>query len=295
MNKMDRVLKHISLGLGAAAGLFLLFSAYVFARLMPKMTALDPISAAEENMFLWVGGGLLVYLAFSSVSVLRAANYIRHTEDVPLLAAGQIITGVLAFLFVFSDLALLNDIGKQYRHGLAQPEWMILITIMLFQMIALGAFIYLHLFGFKAVGLSEPAARDSNIFLIVQYVGALCGLLGLALSSMGFFFPRAWTLEAHTTFTVIVMMIPYALAAGYWLMTKLREQPRQFFDEKQKLDTGRAALVTVGAGSAFMLALFIANYRELSGVVSVLWLPLYLFAALLVFSSANIYFALKVK
>jgi hypothetical protein len=244
-------------------------------------------------MFLWIGGGLLVYLAFSSVSVLRAANYIRHTEDVPLLVVGQIITGVLTFLFVFSDLALLNDIGKQYRHGLAQPEWTILFTIMIFQLIVLGAFIYLHLFGFKAAGLAEPAARDSNVFLIVQYVGALCGLMGLALSSMGFFFPRAWTLEAHTTFTVIVMMIPYLLAAGFWLNTKLREKPRQFFDEKQNLDTGRAAFLTLSASTVFMLSLFILNFRDLSGVVSVLWLPLYLFSALLVFSCANIYFALK--
>ena len=295
MNKADRILKNISIVLGAISALFFVYSAIVFARMMPKLTAFMPITASEENLFLGVGAGLLIYLIFISLSVLRAASYTRYAEGVPLVAAGLIVLGVLAFIFVFSDLALLSDIGKQYTAGFEQPEWTILFILMAFQLIVLVVFMHQHFRGFKETGKCEPPARDSNLFMIVQYVGALCGLMGLALSSLGFFYPRAWKLEGHTLFTVMILMIPYTLAAVYWLAAKLREKPRQLYDEKQMLDVGRSALITTLTSTIQMLSLFTLNFRGLGDMVSVLWLPLYLFSALLVFSCTNIYFALKVK
>jgi hypothetical protein len=201
---------------------------------------------------------------------------------------------VLALLFVFSDVALLGDIAKQYRHGLYQPEWMLVYPIMGFQLFVALVFTYFHVAGFSKDQHQEFVARDSNIFLVVQFVGVVCGLMGLVLASLGFVFASAWSLTVHTTITSFILLFPYGLAVLYWLITKLREEKRQWYDEKQLLDVGKSAFLTLVVSVVFMTALFIANYGNLSGVIRIIWLPLYLFFVLLLFSASNLFFAGRV-
>jgi hypothetical protein len=117
--------------------------------------------------------------------------------------------------------------------------------------------------------------------------------MGLTLSSLGFLFPRAWNLDIHVTTSSIVLLTPYALAVGYWFVTKLQEERRQWYDEKQLQDVGKSAFITQVLSVTFMIGLFVANYNNLSGVISVAWLPLYLFFGLFLFSAGNLYFSGK--
>jgi len=188
-------------------------------------------------------------------------------------------------------VALLGDIAKQYRHGLDQPEWMLVYPIMGFQLFVALVFTYFHITGFSKETQQEFVARDSNIYLVVQFVGVVCGLMGLVLASLGFVYARAWSLVVHTTMSSIILLFPYGLAVAYWLVTKLREENRQWYDEKQLLDVGKSAFLTLVVSVVFMTALFIANYGNLSGVISIIWLPLYLFFVLFLFSASNLFFA----
>jgi hypothetical protein len=206
----------------------------------------------------------------------------------PLLV---LILSVLAFLMVFADVALLGDIGKQYDHGLSQPEWMLVLPIMGFQFLAALGLMVLHLKGFFVQKAQAPALRDANIFLVVQVMGLFCGLMGLGTAGLGFLFPLGWTPLVHTVFSMLILLLPYLLGLGYWLVIKLREKDRQWFDEKQQRDVGRASFLTLILVSLLMVILFIANYGALDGVVRMLWLPFYIFAALFTFSLGNLYFS----
>ena len=84
--------------------------------------------------------------------------------------------------------------------------------------------------------------------------------------------------------SLITLLIPYALVVGYWLITKLQEEHRHWYDEKQIQDIGKSAFLTLVLSVILMSMLFIINYSNLSCVVSLLCLPLYLFSVLLFFS-----------
>ncbi len=292
-NKLDKLLKYSSVILGLISFAFFVYDFFLFSKLHPQMVNFEVISPTDENLLNLVGIGLLTFLAFYSLSLFRLISYLKKAKKItfPLIIFSAI--GVLSLLFVFSDWALLSDIVKQYKYGLAQPEWSLVYPIMISQLFTVIIFTYLHLFWFKKENLLENVACDSNIFLIVQYIGIICGLMGLAFASLGFFFPRAWNLEIHSTLTPIILLIPYALAVLYWLITKLQEGQHQWYDEKQVQDIGKSAFVTLISTIIFMTALFIANYNNLGGVVSILWLPLYLFLVLVLFSAGNLFFSNK--
>ena len=176
---------------------------------------------------------------------------------------------------------------------MTQPEWSLVYPIMGFQFVITLIITVLHISGFFKPEQYDKVARDSNIYLIVQYVGVICGLMGLASSSLGFVFPRAWSLTIHTTMGGIILLFPYVLSVAYWMLTKFKEKNREWWDEKQLQDIGKSALLTLLIDTGFLLMLFILNYNHLDGVVSILWLPLYLFATIFVFSVGNLYFSRK--
>jgi hypothetical protein len=176
---------------------------------------------------------------------------------------------------------------------MAQPEWTLVYPIMAFQLLATIVLSYFLLFRLKIDDQKPYVAQDNNVFIIVQFVGIICGLAGLAITSLGFVYPRGWSLVIHSTITTILVLMPYILVVLYWVYFKLKEKSKQLYDEKQLQDIYKSAVVTLFVSVAYMIFLFAANYNNLTGVVSVLWLPLYLFFVLLFFSLGNFYFSGK--
>jgi len=264
----------------------------VFWKLKPKMIEFNLLTGLEESLVSGVGIGLLFIFAFFLLSLLQIAIYVKNAAGIKTFSLVLIIIGVLSLVFVFSDIALLSDIHKQYRHGLAQPEWSLLIPMMGFQFIVALILTYMHLSGRLYQKQLDNITIDVNIFLVVQYVGLLCALMGLAFSCLGFLYPRGWTL-LHTIMNILILFFPYALAILFWLITKLREKGRQWFDEKQYQDIGKSAMLTLMINVLYMIVLFIANSQNLDGVISRLWLPMHLFGIIFLFSLGNIYFSGK--
>ncbi len=294
MSKLNPWLKNIGLVLGITSTAFLGFDYFVFSKLQPKMIRFEAISPAEESLLNGVAISLLLFLALCLLTLFRMAGYLKNAKKITFPFLLLVASGIIALLFVFSDVALLSDIGKQYRYGLSQPEWSLVYPLMGFQFVMAAIFTYLHLFGFKEENRVTHVVRDSNIFLMVQYVGIICGSVGLAFAGMGLLlFPRGLTLLVHTTLSSLILLMPYALAVGYWLVTKFQEEHRQWYDEKQQQDVGRSAFLTLLLSVVFMTGVFIANYNNLEGVVRILWLPLYLFWILLSFSASNLYFSAR--
>ncbi len=191
MKKFEKLLRSVSIVLGLASTAFFLIDYFIFTRLQPKMVNFEAVSPTEEGLMNWVGIGLLLFFAFCLLSLFQIVKFLKNARKVNLFSLCLIVGGVLSLLFIFGDVALLSDIGKQYKHGLAQPEWLVLYPVMVFQFITSIIFTYSHLFGFFKDKQVRHITRDNNIFLVVQYVGVICGLMGLASSSLRFLFPRA--------------------------------------------------------------------------------------------------------
>jgi hypothetical protein len=293
MNKNVKRLRTVNVILGLLSLVIFGYALVVFLRLQPKMVAFKVLSNLESGLMTGVGFGLLIILVFYLFSLLQMVIFIKHSEGIKPIPLVLIIIGVIAMLFVFSDVALLTDISKQYRYEFSQPEWRLVYPIMGFQFVFTFVLTILHIYGFFTPKQVNKITRDSNIFLVVQYVGLICGLMGLASFSLGFLFSRAWSLTIHTTMGGIILLFPYVLSMAYWVLTKFKEKDREWWDEKQLQDVGKSALLTLLIDTVFMLTLFISNYNHLEGVISILWLPLYLFATIFLFSVSNLYFSRK--
>jgi uncharacterized membrane protein len=290
MNKMDKFLKWVGILLGVMSLGFFVYDFFFFQDLRPRMVAFEPTTAMDEVRTIWTGIGLILYMGCCAASLWRITNYLKRTNKVIPVYVLLVLAGLIAALFVFSDIVLLRDIGNQHKHGLSQPEWSLLYPIMIFQFLVGLSLVISHLFGFNEKNLLAEIAFDSNIFLVAQYVGLLCGFMGLSAAFLGYLFPRAWKLEVHTT-SLILLLLPYGLVTLYWFAVKLKEKPRIFFDEKQQLDVGRSAFWTLVLEVLIMTGLFIANIKDLGGVTSINWLPIFLFSTLLLFSLGNLYFS----
>lgn len=263
----------------------------VLIRLQPKMVAFEPQSPLESALLTGVGFGLLIILAFFLLSLLQDVRFIRHSEGLKFFPVVLLIGGILSMLFVFSDVALLSDIAKQFNVGASQPEWVMVFPMLVFQFVIALLYLYCHFSGYFSRLEVDSVVRDVNIFLIVQYVGLISGGMGLAMSSLGFFFTSGWSLPIHTVLSSLTIIFPYALAVLYWGITKLHEKDGVWWDEKQSQDIGRSALLTLLLNSIMMLVLFIFNIQDLDGVVRMLWLPFYLFFTMFMFSLGNLYFS----
>jgi hypothetical protein len=257
------------------------------------MIAFERLSEVEEGMLTAVGFGLLVIMVFLLLSLWQFVRFIRHSEQIKFFPLFLIISGVISLLFIFSDVALLSDIHRQYRYGLSQPEWTLVLPILIGQFGITILFQFIHFTDRYSIRQSEHPAKDINIFLIVQYTGIISGLMGWGMAGLGFIYSTGWNLTTHGIIGSTVILFPYILVLFYWFITKLQEKDRLWFDEKQKIDLGKSALLTLIVDTVLLLTLFILNISNLSGMIHLLWLPMYLFTTILLFSSGNIYYSNK--
>lgn len=291
MKRRAHFLRIINLIFGFISILFFVFDAFVFARLRPKMVAFQSLTAIEEPLLTWVGFGLIVIMAYFLLSSLQLVRYIRRAEKIGMLEIILLVSGVISFVAVFADLALLSDIHKQYLHTLSQPEWFLVYPMMSFQFLIGMIYFYFHISGRWALGEMKAIVRDMNVFLTVQIVGVVSGLMGLGLMSLGFFFASGWNFTVHTLISSVILLFPYTLSVFYWAIMKIRQKERVWFDEKQQQDLGKSALLTLAIVTLGMIFLFIINLSALNGVIQFNWLPFYLFSVIVVFSSGNLYFS----
>jgi hypothetical protein len=293
MKKNKQPLQIINIFLGFFSIAIFVFIFYTLNRLKPKMLIFEGLTNLEDALLTGVGFGLMVIFGFYLFSLWQIAKHIKQAQEIKPFPLISIIIGVLSLLFIFSDIALLSDIHKQYRHGLSQPEWAIVLPVLVVQFITAILFLFSHLTGRFVEKNSDQPARDINIFLVLQYVGMISGLMGLGLTSLGFVYPSGWNSTTHSLLGGISILSPYGLVLFYWLIIKFQEKDRQWFDEKQSQDIGKSALMTLGMITVLLFVLFAVNFRQPNGIISMLWMPIYLFSTLFLFSLGNIYFSKK--
>lgn len=291
--KQNKVLRIANIVLGILSIAIFIYDGFLFANVRPKMESWTLLTQREEQLLLLMGFGMIVILLYFALSVLQVLRTIRFSEKFPVGLVLLFMIGVVAGLFIIADVVLLMDISKQYDAGFLQPEWNLVYPIMIVQLGVTLLFLILHLTGHFNRLHQREIVQDSNIFLIVQVVGLICGGMGLVMSLLGFFFSKGWNPLVHTVMGSAVVVSPYLLLIAYWVLLKLKAPNRQFYDEKQTLDVGRSAFLTLIVSAVLMVMLFVSQYNHLDGVIRYLWMPLYLFGVIFLFSASNLYFSSK--
>ena len=168
MRKFNHMLRLINIVLGSLSVLLLIFNFVVFFRLQPKMEAFEPLVGLENSLMTIVGFGLLLILGFYLLSMLQIARYFQHTLNIEPISLIILIATVLSLLFIFSDVALLSDINKQYLDQLDQPEWTLVYPILVFQSFTVIFLLVFHFSGRFITKSVESVGRDINIYLMAR-------------------------------------------------------------------------------------------------------------------------------
>ncbi|MFC1727252.1 hypothetical protein ACFL0Y_01890 [Patescibacteria group bacterium] len=279
-------------GLSSTTGFIVSF--FILESLRPTMIRFQPLALNQKSSINFFGITLVTFLTFCLMVFYHLVKHFKNAKKISLFYLSLLLINVLSLLFIFSDLALISDIGKQYEHRLAQPEWLVLYLVMTGQLISALILTWANHFRLGKQKQLGQIAKDSNIFIIAQYVGVICGLMGLAFTSLNFLFPRPlWMIKLHVSMTAVFLLAPYLLIVGCWFMIKIKEKPKGWYDEKQIQDIGHSSLLTVALSVAVMGLIYFLNFNQPEGILSVIWFPFYLFLVLLLFSLGNLYFSQK--
>ena len=152
MQRTNSLVAYTTAALGVAAVVALIAAYAVFEALRPKMVHFEPLTSAEEGLVNYVGIGLILALVFCLLAVFQIVRYSTRLQRLSPFHLLALAGGVLTALFIFADIALLGDIGKQYESGLAQPEWAILYLVIGFQVVAIAGLVYAILFTLRNGG-----------------------------------------------------------------------------------------------------------------------------------------------
>ena len=292
--KTVKILSLITGILGVLTLLWLVFDFAMYNRLKPLVLQLEELGSLEKlSSLIWLSFlFMFFYHLLAAGTLVMQLRLIRRIRPVSILA---VVIGVVSFLGLFSDWAVLGDIGKEYKMGWdTTGEWKILYVILgihtMFVLLATGISSGILLVIKRSAGKTELPARDEIVFIIAQYVGIVCGMIGIAFVIMGMIVGRNVRVSVyHSVSSTVLTLIPYGLVVSYWLALSLRDRVGGWYDEKQWRDITRAGFTTllllIPTLLLFILAISLSGQRY---PTPWLWFPFTLFVILFfLFSSLS--------
>ena len=127
----------------------------------------------------------MVSFVFHISALLAILLQLRLFKRANLFRALALFAGVISCLLLLSDFAILGDIFKSYKHGMAAVgEWNILYVnhtihgIFLIMTVLLNITAILKL---KTYLQSETVVKEESVYFAAQYIGIACGIMGLSL------------------------------------------------------------------------------------------------------------------
>ena len=293
MNKFLKRLRIISLSLGVMATGGLIYNLILFAYLRRKVLNFEALGNQVEILGILAGLSLALIGCFHLCTVITLLLQITVQKSVSTLKILAGVIGVISGMLLLSDLAMIQDIGKEYQVGWdTSGEWTILfINHGLHTLFTVLAFLALMVRGKTEESPKEIAIKDDTLFVVTHTTGLLCGGLGLVASLLALAVPlQVWIVEAISVPIGLLVLLPYLFILGIWLFTKRREKVVEWFDEKQSQDTSKAGLWTLIVTLPCMVAIGILQRVNGPGSVwNFIWLPLYIFLVMTAFSSATLY------
>ena len=232
----------------------------------------------------------LYFLAGLTALILQFCRLRREN----LLSSAGFVLGVFSLFLLAVDAIMLREIGNEALTGFdSQGEWTIVffnhgLHILSILVIFLGS-----LFTRRQVSTGKdisPVMKDEALFLSVNQIGIFAPLLGLLyINFLNLFGIPALYQKGLFLFVSLIVLLPYGLAALFWLFSKRRERPADWYDEKQFLDVSRAGLLTLLVSLLCLTGFYLLAFLGVLALEMLIWFPVYLFLTLLVFSGSTLY------
>jgi hypothetical protein len=288
--KIIRVLTIATFILGMISLLWLVYDYLLYNQLKTVILGDGALGKLEQlGEFVWLSY-LFMFMVhiIAGITVLLQLRYFRVIGVINIIL---VLLGITSFLAVFSDWALLGDISKEYEAGLdTSGEWPLLYVLL-----AIHAVFFLLLTGMCAAvlrkmkisdGIEISIRKDEMVFTAAQYVGLICGVLGL----MWTVFALVVSQRVHVSYyhmlgSCIMFLIPYGLVVLYWFLLKINEKIGDWYDEKQRRDVYRSGFITLLVMIPLMLGLYLVLHNDslfLRG--DYFWFPFLIFTTLALFS-----------
>jgi hypothetical protein len=141
----------------------------------------------------------------------------------------------------------------------------------------------------NGINPSLPGMVDEIIFEVIQWVGIVCGLTGIAFTTYAFvaltdFTVKSWLLWLLTFYSAVILLPWLALTVCRIIRLVLKREPSSF-DEKQKQDLAFSGMTAWLVSIPLMAAFLAFSLGKVSSPALFPWFPFYLFVTLLVFSA----------
>ena len=237
--------------------------------------------------------GLLVLFFSHLIIGLTIVLTLREKTSTFLSGIILLIIGSLSFIATFFHWGALTDILKEFPAGLEIINE--LKSVWLAHILHSSFIIYTLIYLFKTKRIKSSNNQSYSIigeqlFVSMNIIGIVCGITGLLIVTIDFYFrvnPQSykWVIIPYSLF----IFIPYLITLSGWFFQAIKDKQSGWYDEKQRFDIYKSSTFTLLASIPLMFLLFLFNYESTNGIVSILWLPFYLFAILFIFSISSLY------
>ncbi len=285
-SKQLQTILFVTLVLLTGSFLWIFYDIYAYLEIQARSDAVERISSVigigfVVQIFLYISFGIVVLTAFRSG--LRSDR----------LVILSIIAGVVSAIFLVFDFAALEDIGTDYLvHGYdCAMEW-----IWLFSSLAVRLFFYVTAYlliirilrGVRSLTYTGKTIVDEIIYEVTQYVGIVCGLIGVIFTSYVYVALKDFTMINWLVwllmFYCLVIILPYFTMIIYWIIRLAGKSEMTLFDEKVRQDIAQAGLTAWLVSIPVMVLIFVSDFGKTPSATMLMWFPFYLFSTLLVFS-----------
>ena len=255
-----------------------------------------------------IGYGLLVIL-FSHFATILAVT-LSSKKSRRMAIAGNILSvlGVVSFISLLLHLLALHGIMDNFTSGYSLRSILKLVWYSQSALFIFFTYSFLYFIILACKGENCAPARSisrEQIFVALNIIGIVCSILGILTVLVYFRFqcrPANTDLHNHLHRSDVIpygfIVLPYILVLAGWCTRYFNDRRSGWNDEKQKFDINSSGMVSLLTSLPLLICLTIFGFLEvpsisdqiyISGTITILWLPFYLFFVLFIFSVTTLY------
>ncbi|HPT11560.1 MAG TPA: hypothetical protein PLP69_02965 [Bacteroidales bacterium] len=299
MKTLIKPLLWICIFLSAINLIWLVFSSVLYSDIQGTLTR-PPIYL---NM---IYCGLLFLILNTLLILFTTIHSLKILKRFFIAGILLIILGVISFSGIIIHYACILDVEHDFADGYGiAPEIKtasaIQIIHLLFLLFALIYFV-LILKSPENPALSKTVFRE-QIFVTMNITGIVCSIAGLYVvlhyfSYLNMGIKGSHLLKNYDITPFIFILLPYFFITAGWVIRYIKDRLAGVIDEKQTSDINRSGMIAMLVSLPLLLIIMFKTFLGtpvvshgiyITGTITILWVPLYLFLVILIFSSSALY------
>jgi hypothetical protein len=249
--------------------------------------------SVEAYIIAWGWLGMFLTHLFIIIQVIFSLKYSHKYFKAGL---ALLITSVISIIFLLLHFVGVIESFNEYPQGypidgLIQMVWTAQFVHLAFLLFAL---IYLAII--QKNSTEKLSVFRDQLFIALHITGIVCSFIGLLWLLMYFTFNAKHHLRSYDFVPFAITILPYIVVLCSWIIAVFTDKRPLWLDEKQRSDINSAGMISLLVPLPLIFALIINEYYSSSGLavfidgtINILWMPLYLFLAILSFSVVALY------